>query len=110
MRHKRVRKKVKGDNDRPRLTVFKSSRHMYAQVIDDENSKTLTGISTLSPKFREKQQGGGHIAAARIIGELIAKEALNKGIKKVIFDRGGYPFHGRVKALAESAREGGLEF
>lgn len=110
MRHARVRKKLRGNSERPRLAVFKSSKHTYAQIIDDEGSKTLTAVSTLSPKFREKQQGGGNIAAAKIIGELIAKEAQSKGIKKVVFDRGGYLFHGRVKALAESAREGGLEF
>jgi large subunit ribosomal protein L18 len=110
MRHVRVRKKVKGSNERPRLAVFKSSMHIYAQIIDDESSRTLTAVSTLSPKFREKQKGGRNIAAAKIIGELIAQDAASKGIKKVVFDRGGYLFHGRVKALAESAREGGLEF
>lgn len=110
MRHTRVRKKVRGDMERPRLVVFKSSRHTYAQVIDDESNRTLTAVSTLSPKFRGKQQDGGNIAAARIIGGLIAQEAVSKGIKKVVFDRGGYLFHGRVKALADSAREGGLEF
>lgn len=110
MRHARVRKKLKGSNERPRLAVFKSSKHIYAQVIDDESSRTLTAVSTLSHPFREKQKGGGNIAAAKIIGELIAQDATSKGIKKVVFDRGGYLFHGRVKALAESAREGGLEF
>lgn len=110
IRHARVRKKIKGRAERPRLVVFKSSKHTYAQVIDDEQGRTLASISTLSPKFRERQKYGGNIAAAKIIGELIAKESLSKGIKKVVFDRGGYLFHGRVKALAESAREGGLEF
>ncbi|MEW5804703.1 MAG: 50S ribosomal protein L18 [bacterium] len=110
IRHARVRKKIKGGVERPRLVVFKSSKHTYAQVIDDEHGKTLVSISTLSSKFRERQQYGGNVLAAKIIGELIAKESLGHGIKKVVFDRGGYLFHGRVKALAESAREGGLEF
>ncbi|MEW6378830.1 MAG: 50S ribosomal protein L18 [bacterium] len=110
IRHARVRKKIQGRSDRPRLVVFKSSKHTYAQVIDDVQGNTLASISTLSSKFRERQRYGGNISAARVIGELIAKESLHKGIKKVVFDRGGYQYHGRVKALAESAREGGLEF
>ena len=110
IRHARVRKKIKGVGDRPRLVVFKSAKHTYAQVIDDEQGKTLVSICTLSSKFRERQQYGGNVSAAKVIGELIAKESLLIGIKKVVFDRGGYLFHGRVKALAESAREGGLEF
>jgi len=110
IRHARVRKKIKGVEDRPRLVVFKSAKHTYAQIIDDEHGKTLASISTLSSKFRERLQYGGNVSAAKVIGELIAKESLHVGIKKVVFDRGGYLFHGRVKALAESAREGGLEF
>ena len=110
MRHDRVRKKVRGDGNRLRLAVFKSARHTYAQLIDDVQGRTLTAVSTLSPQFREKQAGGGNIAAAKIVGEMIAKEAVDRGIKQVVFDRGGFKYHGRVKALADSAREGGLEF
>ncbi len=110
MRHKRVRKKVSGKSDRPRLVVFKSSKHIYAQIIDDENRRTITSISTLSTIYREKHQYGGNISAAKIIGELIAGQALDKGLKKIVFDRGGYLYHGRIKALADSARERGLEF
>jgi len=110
MRHARVRKKIKGIDERPRLVVFKSARHIYAQVINDRQGITLASASTLSSKFRERQQFGGNISAAKIVGELIAKESLSKGISKVVFDRGGYLFHGRIKALAEIARESGLEF
>lgn len=110
MRHERVRKKIRGVEERPRLVVFKSSKHIYAQVINDEEGRTLASVSTLSSSFRERQKNGGNIIAAKIIGELIAKESLSKGIGKIVFDRGGYLFHGRIKALAESAREAGLEF
>lgn len=110
MRHERVRKKVKGNAERPRMVIFKSLKHIYAQIIDDEKGVTLVCASTLSSKFLEKQKNGGNILAAKIIGGLIAEQALTKGIKKIVFDRGGNLYHGRVKALAESAREGGLEF
>jgi len=110
MRHERVRKRVRGNSNRLRLAVFRSARHTYAQLIDDEQGKTLTAVSTLSPLFREKHAKGGNIAAAKMVGEMIAKEALGRGFKQVIFDRGGFKYHGRVKALADSAREGGLDF
>ena len=109
-RHKRVRKKIFGTPERPRLCVFRSLRHIYAQIIDDTVGRTLVAASTLSPELRGKLKTGGNIEAARYVGELIAKKALEKGIKKVVFDRGGYKYHGRVKALAEAARKGGLEF
>lgn len=109
-RHKRVRKKVSGTPERPRLCVFRSLRHIYAQIIDDEHGVTLAAASTLSPEIRDKIKTGGNIEAAKLVGQLIAKKALEKGIKRVVFDRGGYKYHGRVKALAEAAREAGLEF
>ncbi len=109
-RHKRVRKKIMGTPERPRLNVFRSLKHIYAQIIDDYAGRTLVAASTLDRELRDKIRYGGNIEAAKQVGALIAKRALEKGIKKVVFDRGGYLYHGRVKALAEAAREGGLEF
>lgn len=109
-RHKRVRKKVFGTPERPRLCVFRSNKHIYAQIIDDTIGHTLVSASTLDPELREKLQKTWNKEAAREVGKLIAKRALEKGIKKVVFDRGGYKYHGRVKELAEGAREGGLVF
>jgi large subunit ribosomal protein L18 len=109
-RHKKIRRKVRGNEMRPRLNVFRSSKHIYAQIINDDTGKTLITVSSLSPKVKEKIKTGGNIDAAKIVGEEIANSALALGIKKVVFDRGGYIFHGRVKALAESARGKGLEF
>lgn len=109
-RHLRVRKKISGTADRPRLNVFRSAKHIYAQLIDDQKGVTLTSASTLDKELRGEIQNGGNVEAARKVGELIAKRAKEKGIEKVVFDRGGYLYHGRVKALAEAAREGGLEF
>ncbi|MCL0032244.1 50S ribosomal protein L18 [Peptococcaceae bacterium] len=106
----RVRKKVFGTAERPRLNVFRSLNHMYAQIIDDERGITLVAASTLSPELRGKLKRGGNIEASKAVGELIAKKAIAAGIKKVVFDRAGYIYHGRVKALAEAAREGGLDF
>lgn len=109
-RRLRVRKKVFGTGDRPRLNVFRSERHMYAQIIDDEQGITLCAASTLSPELRGKIGKTATVEAARAVGQLIAQKAQAKGIKKVVFDRAGYLYHGRVKALADGAREGGLEF
>ena len=106
-RHKRIRAKISGSAERPRLCVFKSSKHIYAQIIDDTTGNTLVACSTVEKDFTEY---GGNKDAAKKIGEEIAKRALDKGIKDVIFDRGGYLYHGRVKELAEGAREGGLSF
>lgn len=106
-RHLRVRKKVFGTAERPRLNVFRSLAHIYAQVIDDEKGITLAAASSMDKDFEGK---GGNIEAAKKVGLSIAKKALDKGIKQVVFDRGGYIYHGRVAALAEAAREGGLEF
>jgi len=106
-RHLRVRKKVEGTTERPRLAVFKSLKHIYAQVIDDASGNTIISAST-----REKDAGakGANAASAKAVGALIAKKAKDKGIKQVVFDRGGYLYHGNIKALADAARENGLEF
>jgi len=109
-RHRRVRKKVTGRPERPRLSVFKSARHIYAQIINDLEGRTLAAASTLSPELRAKGKGGKKTAQAKLVGELLAERALAAQIRRVVFDRGGYPFHGRVRALAAGVREKGLEF
>ncbi len=106
-RHQRVRGKVSGTAERPRLSVFRSEKNIYAQVIDDVAGKTLVAASTVEKAF---EGNGGNIEAAKKIGAVIAERALAKGIEEVVFDRGGCIYHGRVKALAEGAREGGLKF
>jgi len=106
-RHLRVRNRVAGTAQRPRLNVFRSLAHIYAQVIDDDKGITLAAASSLDKDFNGT---GGNIAAAKKVGAAIAKKALAKGISEVVFDRGGYIYHGRVAALAEAAREGGLKF
>ncbi|HEY7547339.1 MAG TPA: 50S ribosomal protein L18 [Blastocatellia bacterium] len=106
--HSRIRKKLEGTSERPRLAVFRSLNHIYAQVIDDSQSHTLVAASTLEPAFRGRS--GGNKTVAQEIGKLIAERAKEKGITRVVFDRGGYIYHGRVRALAEAAREAGLEF
>lgn len=105
-----VRKKVFGTAERPRLSVFRSKRHIYAQIIDDVSAATLVSSSTLTKVVRGQLDKGGNIKAAEIVGQSIAKQALGVGIKCVCFDRGSYKFHGRVKALAEAARKAGLVF
>lgn len=107
-RHRRVRKGVRGTPERPRLSVFRSSRHMAAQVIDDTAGVTLASASTLEPDLRAAS--GGNVAAAAGVGTVVAERALNAGITAVVFDRGGYRYHGRVAALADAARRAGLEF
>jgi large subunit ribosomal protein L18 len=109
-RHLRVRKKISGTAERPRLNVFRSLKHIYAQIIDDDRGITLVSASTLSPELRGQLKSGSNKEAAAAVGRLVAQKALERGIKKVVFDRGGYIYHGRVKALAEAAREAGLEF
>ncbi|HYV03397.1 MAG TPA: 50S ribosomal protein L18 [Blastocatellia bacterium] len=106
--HKRIRGKVSGTAERPRLAVFRSLSHIYAQVIDDGKGVTLAAASSTEPALRERS--GGNVAGAKEIGKLIAERAKEKGITRVVFDRGGYIYHGRVKSLAEAAREAGLEF
>ncbi len=110
IRHRRVRKKIVGTSSRPRLCVFRSLNHIYAQVIDDSAGETLVSISTLDPEVRSKTNGMKKSQKAEIVGTLLAEKALNKGIKQVVFDRGGYKYHGRIKVLAEAARKAGLEF
>ncbi|MCD6415169.1 MAG: 50S ribosomal protein L18 [Planctomycetes bacterium] len=104
-RHRSVRKKVGGSAERPRLCVSRSNKHIYAQVIDDWDQKTLVAASTLSPEIRDEIGSGGNIQSAVRVGRLVAQKCLEHGIKAVVFDRGGYSYHGRVKALAEAARE-----
>ena len=109
-KHERVRKKIIGTPERPRLNVFRSLHHIYAQVIDDTAGNTLAAASTLDEALKNTLAYGGNKEAAKAVGLLIAKKAQDKGITEVVFDRGGYIYHGRVKELAEGAREGGLEF
>ena len=106
-RHKRVRGKISGTPDRPRLNVFRSEKHIYAQVIDDTKGHTLCSASSVEKEFEGR---GSNKEAARVVGKMVAERAVAKGINTVVFDRGGYIYHGRVKELAEAAREGGLKF
>jgi large subunit ribosomal protein L18 len=107
--HDRIRKKMQGTAERPRLNVYRSLNHIYAQVIDDLHGKTLVSASTAEGK-KEDRRTGGNVAAAKSVGKTIAERARSKGVTKVVFDRGGYIYHGRVKALADAAREAGLQF
>lgn len=112
-RHVRIRKKVHGTADRPRLVVFRSLRNLEGQVVDDDSHRTLVGLSTLAPELREAaadDDGGRKVAVARALGSLLAARAQEQGIGAVVFDRGGYRYHGRVRAFAEGARAGGLVF
>ncbi|CAG9622205.1 50S ribosomal protein L18 [Sutcliffiella rhizosphaerae] len=106
-RHTRVRAKLSGTATRPRLNVFRSNQHIYAQVIDDTNAVTIASASTLD---KDLTVNGSNVESAKAVGELVAKRAIEQGIKSVVFDRGGYLYHGKVKALADAAREAGLEF
>jgi len=104
--HARIREKLSGTSERPRLNIYRSLNHIYAQVVDDQKGETLAAVSSLQLKLKT----GGNVAAAREIGKAVAEKAVSKGIKRVVFDRGGYLYHGRIKALADAAREAGLEF
>ena len=106
----RVRTKVSGTTERPRLCVYRSLGHIYAQVIDDHSGKTLVSASSVDGETKKNLKGGGNIAAAKVIGKAVAERAKAAGVQKVVFDRGGYKYHGRVKALADAAREAGLQF
>ena len=108
--HVRMRKRVIGTQERPRLCVHRSTRHIRAQVIDDASGRTLVSASSLDKEVRAKVKGGGNVAASKVVGKEIAERARSKGIEQVVFDRGGYQYHGRVQALAEAAREAGLKF
>jgi large subunit ribosomal protein L18 len=108
--HRRVRRSVTGTPERPRLSVYRSLGHIYAQVIDDQNQRTLVSASSIDKETRAQTKGGGNIAAAKVVGKIVAERARAAGIEKVAFDRGGYRYHGRVQALASAAREAGLNF
>ncbi|MGO9642058.1 MAG: 50S ribosomal protein L18 [Candidatus Acidiferrales bacterium] len=108
--HLRVRTRVTGTGERPRLSVYRSVGHIYAQVIDDRTGKTLASASSIDKETRKELKGGGNVAAAKIVGRKIAERALAAGHALVVFDRGGYKYHGRVEALAQAAREAGLKF
>ncbi len=109
-KHVRVRKKVAGTTERPRMNVFRSLKNIYVQIIDDTTGNTLVSASTLDVAVKGKVANGGNKVAAQEVGKLIASKAIDKGIKQVVFDRGGYIYHGRVKELADAAREAGLDF
>jgi large subunit ribosomal protein L18 len=109
-RQRHVRKRIEGTHERPRLAVFRSSKHIYAQVIDDADGKTLAAASTVEPDLKQQQAYGGNKAAATVVGRAIAERAKKAGIDKVCFDRRSYKYHGRVQALADAAREAGLKF
>lgn len=109
-RHQRVRQKVSGTGSRPRLCIFRSLNHIYAQVIDDVQGHTLTAASTMDAEIKGSANGKSKTGKAELVGALLAQRAAEKGITQVAFDRGGYKYHGRIKALAEAAREGGLKF
>lgn len=109
-RHSRLRVKLMGTTEAPRLAVYRSTKHIYAQIIDDIKRVTLASASSVDPELKGKISHGGNIEAAKLVGELIAKRAAKANIKDVVFDRGGFLYHGRVSALADAAREGGLNF
>jgi large subunit ribosomal protein L18 len=109
-RKKRIRKKLSGSPERPRLTVFRSDKHIYAQIIDDTGGASLAVASTLSPEYKQMDPVKGKVEGAKRVGQLIARKAMDKGITKVVFDRNGYIYHGRVQALADAARQAGLDF
>lgn len=109
-RHRRVRKRVQGTPERPRLNIFRSSKHIYAQVIDDSSGRTLVSASTLDPTIRDELNGLKKVEQAKLVGQIVGQRAAEVGIDTVVFDRGGYKYHGRVRALADGAREAGLDF
>ncbi len=108
--HRRVRRSVSGTSERPRLSVYRSVGNIYAQIIDDQNQRTLVSASSIDKSMKAQMKGGGNVAAAKVVGKTIAERAKAAGIEKVVFDRGGYRYHGRVQALANAAREAGLNF
>ena len=109
-RKARIRKAISGTAERPRLTVFRSARHIYAQVVNDTDGNTLAAASSLDPVFREQSTFENKVAAAAFVGKLVGQRAIEKGIKKVVFDRNGFLYHGRIKAVSDGAREAGLDF
>jgi len=109
-RRQHVRKSVRGSANRPRLSVFRSARHIYAQIVDDDSGRSIAAVSSTSKEVRSESSVGGNIASARSMGQLLAEKAKTQGVSEVVFDRGSYLYHGRIKALADGAREGGLQF
>jgi large subunit ribosomal protein L18 len=107
-RKERIRRKIKGDSERPRLTVYKSLKHIYAQIINDVEGKTVASVSTLSEEFKGKMKSAKNLTAARMVGEIIADKALKNGIKKLVFDRNGYIYHGKIAAIVDKVREKGI--
>jgi large subunit ribosomal protein L18 len=110
IRHLRLRRRVRGSAARPRLAVFRSINHIYAQLVDDDAGRTLLAVDSRSKTFRAEHKSGGNVAAAKAVGTLLAQKAKAQGVAEIVFDRGGYQYHGRVKALADAARAGGLTF
>jgi len=110
IRQRRVRRKVQGTLERPRLTVFRSAKHVYAQIIDDTANRVLVAASSLSKDFRATGQSGGNVAGAMLVGQMVAEKALQHGVQQVVFDRNGFLYHGRIQAVALGAREKGLQF
>lgn len=110
IRQRRVRRKVQGTLERPRLSVFRSAKHIYAQVIDDSANRVLVAVSSLSKDFRATGQSGGNVTGATLVGQMVAEKALQRGLQQVVFDRNGFLYHGRIKAVALGAREKGLQF
>ena len=108
--HRRVRQRVRGTEARPRLSVFRSHKHLYAQIVDDARGRTLVSASSRDNQLRPQMRYGGNVAAAQVIGKVLGERALQAGITQVVFDRGGYKYHGRIKALADAAREAGVQF
>jgi large subunit ribosomal protein L18 len=108
--HHRIRERLRGTAERPRLAVYRSLNHIYAQIIDDDSGQTLAAASSIDKELNAKLKDGGNVAAAKLVGELVAKRAKEKGVEKVVFDRGGFIYHGRIKTLAEAARAAGLKF
>jgi large subunit ribosomal protein L18 len=110
VRHLRLRERIRGSSTRPRLAVFRSANHIYAQLVDDDAGRTVLAVDSRSKTFREGHKSGGNVAAAKVVGELLAQKAKAQGVERIVFDRGGYKYHGRIKALADAARAGGLVF
>lgn len=110
IRQRRVRVRVRGTSERPRLSVYRSNKHIYVQIIDDAANRVLAAVSSVSKGFRDMGKSGGNVTGATLVGEMIAEQALQKGIRRVVFDRNGFLYHGRIKAVAMAAREKGLEF
>jgi large subunit ribosomal protein L18 len=110
IRQRRVRRYIRGTPERPRLSIYRSNKHIYAQIIDDTTNRVLTAASSLSKDFQATGKSGGNVAGAMLIGEMVAEQAQQQGIQRVVFDRNGFLYHGRVKAVAMGARERGLEF